>query len=102
MEGYTYPYELKAGEKMVSRKEKIYSVLIFLFSSIVINLSCYITLKIMDEEIYSVIGIMSFFFNLFMSKNISNDYLKMKIRLNIERNLNKVYEKEGNTINMSK
>lgn len=87
---------------MISRKEKIYSVLIFLFSSIVINFGCYITLKIMDEEIYGVIGIMSFFFNLFMSKKISNDYLNAKIRSNVEESLNKVYDKEGRVVDMSK
>ncbi len=87
---------------MISRKEKIYSFLIFLFSSIVLNLSSYITLRIMKEEIFGVIPTMSFFFNLFMSKTISKDYLNSKIRSNIEESLNKVYDKEGRVVDMSK
>lgn len=87
---------------MISRKEKIYSVLIFLFSSIVLNLSCYITLRIMKEEIFGAIPAMSFFFNLFMSKTISKDYLNSKIKSNIEESLNKVYDKEGRVVDMSK
>lgn len=87
---------------MISIKEKMHSVLIFLFSSIVLNLSCYITLKIMKEKVYGIIPMMSFFFNLFMSRTISKDYLNSKIRSNIEKSLNKIYDKEGNLVDISK
>lgn len=71
---------------MLTLKQRLYVILVFIFTNLFLNTAAYLPFKILSEEVDIVIGLLLISFNLFMSRNIASDYTNIIIRSNMKEN----------------